>query len=176
MLRHESARTTIFQSPTRESSGAVARAARSMPLLVRSMRVCPSVVDLRCVVLVAWSGERPARTLWFAPPAGGTEGLTRFSRTAHTLPSSLPYGSSGRLGGVGGGETGVLLWVRGPRSRQEAREQADGCVPDRDARPLARACPRGVWRASLRGGVAMRRRRDPPPRSVREPVSQGGTA
>jgi hypothetical protein len=60
----------------------------SMPVLVRSILVFQSVMDLRFFVLVSWSGEGPTLTLWFSPPVG-TEGATRFSLTTHTLGSAV---------------------------------------------------------------------------------------
>src|SRR5262249_36610344 len=119
-----------------------------MPILVRSMLVCQSVVDLRFFVLVSWSGERPALTLWFSPPRG-TEGATRFSLTAHTLPSSTSCMSSVLLGCVVCGDTLVLLWVIGHMIRQDAIDHADGFVTDRDESPLSCAFPRGLVLASL---------------------------
>src|SRR5262252_2949259 len=146
-----------------------------MPILVRSMLVCQSVVDLRFFVLVSWSGERPALTLWFSPPRG-TEGATRFSLTAHTLPSSTSCLSSVLLGCVVCGDTLVLLWVIGHMIRQDAIDHADGFVTDRDESPLSCSFPRRLVLASLIVGLEMRLMRDQPQGIVIEPVSQVGTA
>src|SRR6266487_4327923 len=71
ILGSESASTSIFQSTTRDIGGEASRSACSMPILVRSILDFQSVVDLRFFVLVSWSGEGPALTLWFSPPPWG---------------------------------------------------------------------------------------------------------
>jgi len=43
----------------------------STPILVRSILVFQSLVDLQFFVLVSWSGEEPALTLWFSPRRWG---------------------------------------------------------------------------------------------------------
>ena len=73
MLGSAAARTHSLQSPRRARSGEAAHAACSMPLLVRSMRVCQSVMDRQCLVLVAWSGAGPTRPPWCAPSPWGPQ-------------------------------------------------------------------------------------------------------
>src|SRR5262245_31957753 len=71
ILWSESVRHDVCQSPTREISNEASRCECSTPILVRSMLVFQCVVDSRFFVLVSWSGEEPARTLWFSPPRWG---------------------------------------------------------------------------------------------------------
>ena len=52
-------------------SGQASHKACSTPILARSILGFPSVVDLRFFVLVSWSGEGPALTLWFSPSPWG---------------------------------------------------------------------------------------------------------
>src|SRR5262245_18654915 len=78
ILYSESARTNIVQSTRRDMSGKTSHEACSMPILVRSMLSFQSVMDLRFFVLVAWSGEGPALTLWFSPPPWGPKAQPGF--------------------------------------------------------------------------------------------------
>src|SRR6266516_7648875 len=70
-LYSESACYDIYQSVPREMSNEASQYECSTPILVRSILVFQYVVDLRFFVLVSWSGEGPALTLWFSPPPWG---------------------------------------------------------------------------------------------------------
>src|SRR5215475_16029569 len=78
ILWSESVRHDICQSVTREMSNEASRHECSTPILVRSILVFQCVVDLRFFVLVSWSGEEPALTLWFSPPRWGPKAQPDF--------------------------------------------------------------------------------------------------
>src|SRR5439155_17863331 len=110
------------------------------------------------------------------PTSVGSEGLTRFSLTAHTLNGSASCLSNLALGCVVFGDALVLLWVIRGMISQDAIDHADGFVTDRDEGPLARTFPRRLLLASLIVGLERRLMRDQPHRIVIEPISQIGTA
>jgi hypothetical protein len=148
-----------------------------MPLLVRSMLVFQSVVDLRGFGLVSWRGEGPTRTLWFSPPRWGP-------KAPPGLPSPLtPAGVLGVLcsGSLAAGcliscASRVLCWCIRGMIDQDAIDHADAFVT---------AGQQGAWSCAFAGGLGlatclralhMGRMRAAPQGVVREPVPKGGTA
>jgi hypothetical protein len=138
-----------------------------MALLVRSLLVVPSVMDLRFVGLVSWSGAGPTRTLWFAPPPWGPQAPPGW-------PSPPPPAGvldvlcSGRLAGgciIACASLG-LRWRRRGRIEQAPIEQAEACGADGPQDTLScafaggwglatgvRALPGGLMRAAPQGVV-----------------------
>src|SRR4029453_7752691 len=145
-----------------------------MPILVRSMLVFQSVVDLRCFVLVSWSGEGPPLTRWFAPPRWGP-------KAPPGVPSPLtPAGvrcvlCSGSLaaGGIISCESLGLCWCRRGRIDQAPIEHADAFVTDGPQGALSCALAGGLGLSAGVRALQMGRIRDEPQGVVLEPGPKG---
>ena len=148
-----------------------------MPILVRSMLVCQSVVDLRFFVLVSWSGEGPPLTLWFSPPRWGPQAPPGFPSPL-TPSGVLCVLGSGSLsaGCIIAGDRLVLCWCIRGRIAQDAIEHADDFVTDGHQGALSCAFAGGLVLATCIIALQMGLMRDEPQGVVREPVPQVGTA
>src|SRR5499426_4333831 len=103
----------------------------SMPILVRSMLVFQSVMDLRFFVLVSWSGEGPTLTLWFSPPPWGPKAQPGFPSPPTPLGMLCVLGSGSlSVGCIISCDSLVLRWrIRG-MIYQDPIDHADGFVAD----------------------------------------------
>src|SRR5262245_32249174 len=148
-----------------------------MPILVRSMLVFQSVVDLRFFVLVSWSGEGPTLTLWFSPPRWGPKAQPGF-------PSPLtPSGvlcvlrsSSLSAGCIISCDSLVLCWCIGGMIGQEPIEHADDFVTDGHQGALSCAFAGGLVLSTCVIALKMGLMRDEPQGVVLEPVPKVGPA